>query len=263
MLSLLRYIGQRPRRSRLTPAEAARAHEEGRKAELHGSAHGEYVGDFVFGGIDGVVTTFAVVASVAGANLAPTIVLVLGFASLLADGFAMAVGNFLSIRSEKERYNKERAAESWEIDNIPDHERQEIEEIYRAKGLSGDTLQEVVKAITNDRELWLDTMMREELGLSLETRSPLIGGFTTYVAFLALGFVPLLSFVVALFTPALGENTFLFSVILTGIGLFIIGALKTLVIERSLLRSGLETLLMGGLAALVAYFVGYLLRGLV
>jgi VIT1/CCC1 family predicted Fe2+/Mn2+ transporter len=247
----------------LTADEARTAHQEGSGERLiHGSVHSEHVGDFVFGGIDGVVTTFAVVAGVAGANLSPAVVLVLGLANLLADGFAMGIGNFLSIRSERERYERERARETWEVEHIPDEERQEITAIYAAKGFSGELLNQVVTTITADKERWVDTMLQEEHGLARETRSPLKGGAVTYLAFIIIGFIPLLTFVVALFTPELKPYTFSISVVLTVIALFAIGALKTLVVARPFWRSGIETLLMGGLAAIVAYVVGYLLRGI-
>ncbi|MEX2054731.1 MAG: VIT1/CCC1 transporter family protein [Candidatus Andersenbacteria bacterium] len=247
----------------ISPQEARQAHQEGSDERLiHGSAHGEHVGDFVFGGIDGVVTTFAVVAGVAGADLSAAIVLVLGLANLLADGFAMGIGNFLSIRSERERYERERARETWEVEHIPEEERKEITAIYAAKGFSGELLHQVVTTITADKERWVDTMLQEEHGLARETRSPLKGGAVTYFAFIIIGFIPLLTFVVALFADALKPYTFPVSVALTAIALFAIGALKTLVVARPFWRSGLETLLMGGLAALVAYVVGYLLRGI-
>jgi len=243
-------------------AEVRRAHEEGREHELHGSKRSEHVGDFVFGGIDGVVTTFAVVAGVAGAQLAASVVLVLGIANLLADGFAMGIGNYLSLRSERERYAKERERELWEINHVPDLEKKEVEDIYRAKGLSGRALEEIVDAITSDKTLWLETMMREELGLAENTRSPLRGGLVTYISFIIIGAVPLLSFVAAALFNGIDQYTFSLSIGLTGMALFSIGALKTVLVERSVLRSGLETLGMGSLAAGVAYVVGYLLRGL-
>lgn len=221
---------------------------------------GEHVGDFVFGGIDGVVTTFAVVAGVAGADLSASIVLVLGLSNLLADGFAMAVGNFLSIRSEHERYARERTQELYEIEHMPEHERKEVEDIYRAKGFSGDTLTHIVETITADKDRWLNTMLQDELGLARDNRSPIKGGLITYGAFIIIGFIPLLSFVAAIFLNPLRPYTFTISVVLTAVALFTIGALKTLVVDRPFWRSGMETLFMGGLAAIVAYVVGYLLK---
>lgn len=229
---------------------------------LHGNASGEYVGDFVYGGIDGVVTTFAVVAGVAGANLSANVVLILGLANLFADGFAMAIGNFLSLRAEKQRYNAILVEEKYEIEKIPEYEREEIREIYKGKGLEGEVLNKVVQIITSDKDRWLREMMFEEHGLTPEFRSPVAGAGVTFTAFVLIGFVPLLSFVLAIFFPAFTGQAFISSVVLTGVSLFIIGALKTLVVKEPVFKSGLEILVMGGMAAAVAYLVGFLLRGL-
>ncbi len=254
---MFKFSRQKPLH-KLTVEEARAAHEqEDSERIIHGSGHGVHVGDFVFGGIDGSVTTFAVVA---GADLSATVVLVLGIANLLADGFAMGVGNFLSIRSEHERYERERKREEWEIEHIPEMETREIRDIFAAKGFSGEQLDHIVETITSDKEQWVKTMLQEEHGLSGDDRSAFKGGLVTFLAFVTLGFVPLLSFVLVLFAPDLRPHAFLLSVILTGISLFSIGALKTFVVARPLVRSGLETLAMGGLAAAVAYGVGFLLK---
>ncbi len=242
--------------------ELAAEHESENQESLHGHKSGEHVGDFVFGGIDGVVTTFAVVAGVAGADLSASVILVLGLANLLADGFAMGIGNYLSIKSEKERYQHQLEEERYEVEKIPEHERREIEEIYRGKGFKGEALAAAVVTITSDKDRWVREMMFEEHGLTEDVRSPLRGGIVTYVAFIVIGFVPLLSFVLAIFLPGLQDSTFGISVALTILALFFIGALKTLVVRQSLFRAGMQTLMMGGLAAIVAYIVGYLLRGL-
>ena len=264
MINLLRSF-KRPRSVRTYSADELKEHHaKGTTGEqaYHGGTGSEYIGDFVFGGIDGVVTTFAIMAGVAGADLSASIILVLGIANLLADGFAMGVGNFLSIRSEKERYEHERQEEEYEIATIPEHERAEIEAIYQAKGFSGEALQHAVAVITGDKDRWVREMLFEEHGLTPDTRSPLTGGIVTYVAFIVIGFIPLLSFVVALVYRPVGEIAFTASVVLTAAALFIIGALKTLVIPRSAWKAGFETLMMGGLAAVVAYTVGFFLRGL-
>lgn len=142
-----------------------------RASEEHGGASHQYIGDMVYGGLDGIVTTFAVVSGVAGANLGSGVILILGMANLLADGLSMATGAYLSLKSELEYYQREREREAWEVAN--------------------------------------------------------------FVA-----------------------------TILSAVALFALGAAKVLVTERSWFRSGLEMLLVGGLAAGVAYLVGYLLQGL-
>jgi len=257
------YKMQRWTRSR-SVEKATEAHQSGIDSKtLHGLSGEQYVGDFVFGGIDGVITTFAVVAGVAGAQLSATVVLILGLANLLADGFSMGIGNYLSIKSEHERYQAIRKHETWEIDSLPKIAKQEIETIYKNKGLEGEALDHIVNKITADKKLWVETMLREELGLAKDLRSPIVGGLVTSTAFVIIGSIPLLSFIVTFGIDALTKHTFLISLGLTLLALFCTGAAKTLVVQKKWWKTGLETLVMGGTAAALAYLVGYLLKGLI
>jgi VIT1/CCC1 family predicted Fe2+/Mn2+ transporter len=236
---------------------------------LHGGNGGmlaryqHYLGEFVYGGIDGSVTTFAVVAGSAGAGLGSEVVLILGFANLLADGFAMSVGAYLSSKSEQENYHKHRRIEMQEVEEIPDTERQEIRDIYRAKGFEGELLEQVVDVITADKERWVDTMMTEELGMMHEQRSPLAMGAVTYGSFLLIGLIPLLVFVWDYAIGAWPAPLFASSAALTTVGFIFIGWLKSTVTESSRARGVFETLMLGALAAVVAYGVGDLLERLV
>src|SRR3989339_220693 len=124
--------------------------------KYHASFGGTYIRDAVFGANDGIVTTFAVVAGVAGANLPLSTVLILGFANLLADGLAMGLGNYLGIKSEVDYIRRERRLEGWETVRAPDLERKEIEAIYRRKGFKGKELQRVVEVITGNKKVWVD-----------------------------------------------------------------------------------------------------------
>jgi VIT1/CCC1 family predicted Fe2+/Mn2+ transporter len=116
--------------------------------------------DFVYGATDGAVTIFAVVAGVIGASLSPSIVLILGFANLFADGFSMAIGNYLGTKARAEYIEKQRKREEWEIDNLVDQEKQEIRDIYKNKGFKEELLGEIVRVITSKRKTWVDTMER-------------------------------------------------------------------------------------------------------
>lgn len=228
--------------------------------EEHGK--GSHVGDFVYGAIDGSVTTFAVVSGVAGAGLSANIVVILGFANLLADGFSMAVGNYLSTRAENEFVQNERKREEWEVEHYPEGEVEEIREIYRRKGFSGRNLERVVRTITSDKKVWVDTMMSEELGMQESRNSPFMKGVVTFVSFLVIGLIPLLSYLLSYIAASLGAIAYQLSVILTGITFFLIGSAKIFVTGKHWFRSGLETLIMGSLAATIAYVVGYLLKGI-
>ena len=133
-----------------------------------------YLGEFVYGGIDGCVTTFAVVAGAVGAGLDSMVIIILGFANLFADGFAMSVGAFLSARTEIDNYNKHKQLEYWEIENMPDIERQEIRDIYQAKGFEGELLEKIVTVITDNKDRWVDVMMKEELEMIEEKQVSLL-----------------------------------------------------------------------------------------
>jgi VIT1/CCC1 family predicted Fe2+/Mn2+ transporter len=221
-----------------------------------------YLRDFVYGAIDGTVTTFAVVAGVAGAGLNTTIVIILGLANLVADGFSMAVGNFLATRAEGQALERARREEERHIFHHPEGEREEIRQIFASKGFAGPELERVVDVITSDRQRWLDTMLTEELGLIREGTDPLRAGMSTFAAFVVVGAVPLIAFFVERFSPDTLRSPFLWSSVLTGAAFFAIGALKGRFVEMSAWRSGTETLAVGGAAATLAYVVGTLLEGL-
>lgn len=228
--------------------------------EEHTKERGKYIGDFVYGALDGIITTFAVVSGVEGARLSNTIILILGFANLLADGVSMAVGNYLSTKSQLQYIKKEREREEWEIDHYPEGEIEEIRQIYKKKGLKGKDLESVVKVITSNKKVWIDTMMLDELGLTEEDKTPFMSGAATFISFVVAGFIPLLVFVLSLFFHIPGQ--FMISIILTGLVLFVVGAARSWVTGISWLRSGTEMLLVGGVAASIAYFVGFFLRSI-
>jgi len=237
------------------------------EAQLHGEhklvgRFQDYLGEFVYGGIDGSVTTFAVVAGSAGADLSSSVVLILGFANLFADGFAMSIGAFLSARSQQQNFDKHKAVEYWEVDNLPDSEREEVRDIYKAKGFEGELLDQVVEVICSDRDRWVDTMMKDELHMIKERRSAFAIGLTTLISFVIVGFIPLIIYVWDYISEFEG-NQFLTACILTSIAFISIGFLKSYVTQTSKFKGIMETLILGALAALVAYFVGDILESLI
>lgn len=239
--------------------ELERLREEHTARAVHarlGSAPRSYLPDFIYGAIDGIVTTFAVVAGVAGAGLEDRIVIILGAANLLADGFSMSVSNLLGARAERQQRARARHDEQRQVRLFPEGEREEVRQIYAAKGLHGETLEAVVEAITADRELWLDTMITEELGYAPSVRSPLRAASTTFVAFIMLGSLPLIVFAAQSIAGVDFDAPFAWSAVLTGLAFFAVGALKSRFVEQTWWRAGLETLALGGAAAVLAYLVG-------
>ena len=229
----------------------------------HKTEHHKYIGEVVYGGLDGIITTFAVVSGVAGASLSSGVVLILGLANLLADGISMGVGAFFSAKSDQEYYEAERARETEQVRAHPVEERRELEEIYIEKGYSPEDAAVLVEIQGKNEDLFVDAMMVHELDMHPDDRNPVVSGVTTFIAFLIAGAVPLLAYFCGRFVwPMTEAAEFYWSVVLTALALFALGAAKVLVTARGWFRSGLEMMLVGGLAAIVAYVVGYALRGL-
>ncbi len=240
------------------------AHDEHQihNANQYFSKFEEYLSEFVYGGIDGCVTTFAVVAGAVGANLESSIIIILGFANLFADGFAMSIGAYLSTRSEKDNYNKHKQVEYWEVENLPEVEREEIREIYKLKGFSGKLLEDIIETITADKDRWVDVMMKEELEMIEQKKSPLKMGLITYISFILIGLIPLSIYVWDYFYP-ITSSLFVWSSVLTACGFIIVGILKSYVNQTNKLKGVFETLILGMTAALVSYYVGHFLEILI
>jgi VIT1/CCC1 family predicted Fe2+/Mn2+ transporter len=213
-----------------------------------------YLRDWIYGGIDGSVTTLAVVTGVAGAQLSPWIILVLGFANLFADGFSMAASNYLGTKAEHDDWRRLERIEHRHIEQEPEGEREEVRQILKQTGFAGKDLQRMVELVTADRDRWVRTMLTHEYGLPQAVRSPYKAAFSTFTAFLICGLVPLLPY---LFGSA---SSLVISVALTGVVFFAIGSIKSRWSTSSWWHSGLTTLLVGGIAALLAYATGVLLR---
>ena len=221
-----------------------------------------YLKDFVYGAIDGAVTTFAVVAGVAGAGLPAGIIIILGFANLLADGFSMAISNFLGTRAENQYRAQARQRELDEIRKWPEGEREEVRQIYARKGFEGELLDQVVEVLTRDQERWADVMLQEEHGMGLSGHDAGRAGLATFVAFALVGLIPLLPYLAEWLGWLTIDQPFLWSSIMTSIAFFWVGALKGRFVNQSWFASGSETLAIGGAAAAMAYGVGVLLGGL-
>ena len=222
-----------------------------------------YQPEFVYGGIDGCVTTFAVVAGATGANFHSNIIIVLGLANLLADGLSMSIGSYLSSKADAHHYQKHKKIEYWSVENKPGEEKDEIRMIYQQKGFKGEMLEEIVKVITSCKHLWVDEMMKDELKMMESLKSPIKKGIATYVSFITIGLIPLSVYLVDLF---MGDNKmplFFISCLLTFCAFILIGYLKSHLNQISKIKGITETVFLGGIAAFVSFFAGTLLETLI
>jgi vacuolar iron transporter family protein len=251
-MSLLRPRNATPLDDEHTPAAIHR--------RLRAATEHSYLRDFVLGAMDGTVTTFAVVAGVAGAGLPRGIAIILGLANLVADGFSMAAGNYLSTKTDRELVDRARRIEEMHVEQVPEGEREEVRQIFAAKGFEGQILDEIVNVITTDRRRWVDTMLTEELGLRLESPSALRAAASTFAAFVIVGLIPLLPFLLGI--PSDGRFVFASSAAATGVAFLGVGIARGLVLHQSVFRAGLETLGIGGVTAALSYAVGLALQSL-
>ncbi|MGB7242649.1 MAG: VIT1/CCC1 transporter family protein [Sulfitobacter sp.] len=206
--------------------------------------------DMIYGGIDGAVTTFAIVAGVEGAGLPHGVIVALGLANILADGFSMAASNYSGTKAELDDRKRIIQIEKRHIAQHPEGELEELRQILHMRGLSGDVLSKATTEISLSHENWIGLMLTDEYGLARGDPEPMRAALATFAAFLIAGAVPLVPFLLG------SENAFSTSIVATMLTFFLIGAAKSRWSLAKWWRSGAETFLIGGVAALLAYGVG-------
>ena len=233
--------------------------------EHNQSTFAEYFKEVIYGGIDGIVTTFAVVAGFSGAALSNDtttqlsflVVLLFGLANLFADAASMGLGNFLSVRSEKDLYNSARDRETYEVRNNPQMEHEEAVTIMMQKGFSDEQAKSLANIYQTNEEYWVDFMMTHELEMSdPRGENPIATGFATFISFVIFGSIPLLPFV--FFETATTSFVFSLSIFGTALALISLGLLKWRVIGSDLFKSLFEVVAIGSVAAFIAFYVGTL-----
>jgi vacuolar iron transporter family protein len=207
----------------------------------------------VFGVNDGLVSNTSLVMGFAGSGASASVILFAGLAGLLAGAFSMAAGEYISMRSQREAYEREIAVEELELRYAPEAELEELALIYRAKGLDREEAQRIASAIMRDRDAALNTMAREELGLDPdELGSPWSAAFSSLVSF-ALG----ASVVVLPYVFTTGRAALAMAVLAAAAALFTVGAVLGILTGRGGFRCGLRQLVIGGGAAVLIFAIGH------
>jgi len=237
--------------------------EEHLHAEHRQSPLADYFKEIIYGGIDGIITTFAVVAGFSGAALSHEsttqlsflVVLLFGLANLFADGVSMGLGNFLSVRSDQDLYRESRKKEQTEVRENTDMEYEETITLLMQKGFSESDARTLADIYKTNEEYWLDFMMVHELEMpDPRGENPFFTGLATFFSFLVFGAIPLIPFMLA--TTASAREVFILSAVGTFLALVVLGLMKWRVLGNKFVKSLFEVILIGGTAAIVAFFVG-------
>ena len=221
--------------------------------EKHKTNTGGIIREVVFGANDGMVSTLALVAGLTGAALNNWIIVLAGLTEVFTGAISMAVGTYISTKSQREYYNKELNKEKYEIKNLPKKEIEEVREIYRKKGFKGKDLDLIVKTITANKKRWLDEMMVNELGLVKSSyEKPINAGLWIGISFIIAGMIPVIPYLLKI-----EQNTALiYAGIFTIIALFIVGAVKGNLSARVWWKAGMEMVIIGGITATIGYLIG-------
>lgn len=211
----------------------------------------------VFGVNDGLVSNLALIMGVAGGTTTPSAVVLAGVAGLVAGAGSMAAGEWISVRSQRELFEREIAVERAELEQFPEEEQHELELIYRAKGFDQEQARALAEQIMADPEVALDTMVREELGLDPDDLgSPWLAAISSFLAFAVGAAVPLLPFLFAAGVGAVVVSSSLSAAALAAVGLAI-----SVLTGRSGWRSALRQVLIGGVTAVATYLIGSAVGG--
>jgi vacuolar iron transporter family protein len=251
-------VFQRLGRGDTSGLDAARLTDPGQIAVREKRHRGDQGGGLragVFGVNDGLLSNLSLVMGVAGSGTGQNNIILAGLAGLLAGASSMAIGEYLSMSVQREMYQREIAVERAELEEDPEQERQELELIYRAKGLSAEEARNVSHRIIGNKETALDTLAREELGLDPdELGSPITAAISSFAMFALGAFLPVLPFLVLA-----GQTAFVSSIVLGTIAITAVGALTAVLTGRSPLRGAGRQLALSAVAVAVTYTIGHVL----
>ena len=229
--------------------------------EGHKGKIGDYMKSIIYGGLDGIITLFAIVASITGSNIETTVVLILGFSKLIGDGISMGIGDFLSEKAEIDFIRSEYDREQWEFEHYLKGEIAEMMEIYQRNHITIEDAEIILNTMSKYPKLFINHMMQQELGLNtLQIKvNPKRNGCITFCSFLFFGSIPLFSYLIFYDSDIDKEWnwTFTMAIILTLFTLFGMGVVKGYYNSAKIMRSGLFVMLNGGFAAASAYFIGW------
>jgi len=225
----------------------------------------EYIKSIVYGGLDGIITTFAVVSGAVGGGFGIEVILVLGFSNMFADALSMGMGDALSSKAQNAAILKEKEREEWEFDNYAEGEVNEMIEIYKSKGMGEEDAETILRTMAKYKDFFINQMMVDELGMIVpdDDENPWFDGAVTFASFVFFGLFPLLGYLFTIGSDLNDNELFGVSIAMTGVMLFILGAIKSKFTTQTWWSSGIEILLFGGLTACVSFLIGWCVESII
>lgn len=223
-----------------------------RRHEGHRGA-GSTLREVVFGANDGLVSNVALVAAVAGGTTDASIILLGGVAGMVAGAISMALGAYISTKSEREFRESEEKRERWEVEHMREQELAETRHIFRLKGITGPLLDEVVSAVSRDHDQWVKLMMTEELGFADEAPQPTLAALVMGISFAVAAAFPVAPYLLLDGTAALVA-----SLGFTGVALFLVAAWRAYLTSGAIMRKSVEMVVLAAIAVAVANGIGRL-----
>ena len=227
--------------------------------ENHASQKAKYVKNIIYGGLDGIITTFSIIAAAVGANLEMKTIIAMGVANLIADGLSMGLGDYLSSHFENKYIYSEKAKEEHEYIHNKDYEIEELKELYVAEGLSEEDSGKIVDILSKDgyKDIFLKHMVNLELGLELPDNNPVKDGMVTFGSFLIFGFIPVFFYIVFYASGVDYYDTFITICFISAVTMFFLGCFQAYLTKQKILTAGLIIMGNGILASSCAFGIGY------
>ena len=227
--------------------------------ENHASEKAKFVKNIIYGGLDGIITTFSIIAAAVGANLEMKTIIAMGVANLIADGLSMGLGDYLSSHFENKYINSEKSKEEYEYNHNKNYEIEELKELYIGEGLSEEDANKIVDILSKDeyKDIFIKHMVNLELGLQLPDNNPAKDGLVTFGSFLIFGFIPVFFYIVFYASEVNYYDTFITICFISAATMFCLGCFQAYLTKQRILTAGLIIMGNGILASSCAFGIGY------
>ena len=228
--------------------------------ENHAGEKAKYIKNIIYGGLDGIITTFSIIAASVGASLSMRVIITMGVANLIADGISMGLGDYLSSTFENKYILSEKDKEEYEYINNREYEIEELKELFVKEGLEHEDANNIVNILSSKEKytpIFLKYMINYELGLDLPDGNPIYDGLVTFTSFTLFGFIPVLFYIIFYALSLDYSTSFIITCFISALTMFLLGFMQSYITKQNLINGGLIMMGNGILASSCAFAIGY------